>query len=156
MQSLRIATACGHFFNMIFTPDQQEQIIAAIRQAERETSGEIRVHIEANCPDGDPVKRAIDVFRHLGMHQTNEQNGVLFYVAHEDRKFAVLGDSGIDARVPDDFWESTKNLMRQHFAVNDYATGLSQGIERAGQHLKAFFPRASDDTNELPDDISFG
>ncbi|WP_375447843.1 TPM domain-containing protein [uncultured Fibrella sp.] len=141
---------------MILSPDQQQQIIAAIRQAERETSGEIRVHIEANCPNGDPVKRAIEVFRHLGMHQTKEQNGVLFYVAHTDRKFAVLGDSGIDAKVPADFWESTKSLMRQHFAANEYAIGLSQGIERAGQHLKAFFPRASDDVNELPDDISFG
>ncbi|MEZ0539402.1 TPM domain-containing protein [Fibrella arboris] len=141
---------------MILTPDQQQQIIAAIRQAERETSGEIRVHIEANCPDGDPVKRAIDVFRHLGMHQTKEQNGVLFYLAHDDRKFAVLGDKGIDANVPADFWESTKALMRQHFAVNEYAAGLSQGIERAGQHLKTFFPCAPDDTNELPDDISFG
>ncbi len=141
---------------MLLTPDQQQQIIAAIRQAERETSGEIRVHIEATCPDGDPVRRAIDVFRHLGMHQTKEQNGVLFYVAHDDRKFAVLGDSGINEKVPGGFWESTKELMRQHFAANNYAEGLSEGIERAGQHLKAFFPRASDDANELPDDISFG
>ncbi|NID13132.1 TPM domain-containing protein [Fibrivirga algicola] len=141
---------------MTLTPDQQEQIIAAIRQAERETSGEIRVHIEANCPDSDPVQRAVAVFKHLGMHQTKEQNGVLFYLAHEDRKFAVVGDQGIDAKVPADFWQSTKDLMRQHFAATDYATGLSQGIERAGQHLKTFFPRASDDVNELPDDISFG
>ena len=141
---------------MILTPEQQQQIIAAIRQAEGETSGEIRVHIEATCPEGDPVKRAIEVFQHLGMHQTKEQNGVLFYLAHDDRKFAVLGDKGIDAKVPADFWESTKNLMRQHFATNDYATGQSQGIERAGQHLKTFFPRATDDANELSDDISFG
>ncbi|MEZ0484809.1 TPM domain-containing protein [Fibrella aquatica] len=141
---------------MILTPEQQQQIIAAIRQAERQTSGEIRVHVEANCPNGDPMKRAIEVFRHLGMHQTKEQNGVLFYLAHDDRKFAVLGDSGIDTKVPSDFWQSTKDLMRQHFAADDYTTGLSQGIERAGQHLKAFFPRASDDVNELPDDISFG
>jgi uncharacterized membrane protein len=141
---------------MVLTPEQQQQVIAAIQQAERETSGEIRVHIEANCPEGDPVKRAIDVFRHLGMHQTKEQNGVLFYLAHDDRKFAVLGDKGIDAKVPADFWESTKELMRQHFAANDFSAGLSQGIERAGQHLKRFFPRAGDDANELPDDISFG
>ncbi len=141
---------------MTLSPDQQEQIIAAIRQAERETSGEIRVHLEATCPGGDPLKRAVEVFQHLGMHQTTAQNGVLFYLAHQDRKFAVLGDKGIDAVVPADFWVSTKDLMRQHFAENDYATGLSRGIERAGQHLKTFFPRATDDTNELPDDISFG
>ena len=141
---------------MILTPEQQQEVIAAIRQAERQTSGEIRVHIEANCPDGDPIKRAIEVFRHLGMHQTKEQNGVLFYLAHDDRKFAVVGDKGIDAKVPADFWECTKDLMRQHFAANEYSTGLSKGIERAGQHLKTFFPRATDDANELPDDISFG
>ncbi|HEX9959239.1 MAG TPA: TPM domain-containing protein [Fibrella sp.] len=141
---------------MILTPEQQQEVIAAIRQAERQTSGEIRVHIEANCPDGDPIKRAIEVFRHLGMHQTKEQNGVLFYLAHDDRKFAVVGDKGIDAKVPADFWECTKDLMRQHFAANEYSTGLSKGIERAGQHLKAFFPRATNDANELPDDISFG
>jgi uncharacterized membrane protein len=141
---------------MILTPEQQQQVIAAIRQAEGHTSGEIRVHIEATCPGADPVKRAIEVFKHLGMQQTKEQNGVLFYLAHDDRKFAVLGDKGIDAKVPDDFWESTKDLMRQHFASNNYATGLSVAIERAGQQLKAFFPRATDDTNELSDDISFG
>ena len=141
---------------MLLTDDQQQQVIAAIRQAERQTSGEIRVHIEANCPNGDPMQRAIAVFKHLGMHQTKEQNGVLFYVAHADRKFAVLGDTGIDTRVPADFWAGTKDLLRQHFANNAYADGLSRGIERAGEQLKAFFPRASDDVNELPDDISFG
>ncbi|CCH03063.1 protein of unknown function DUF477 [Fibrella aestuarina BUZ 2] len=141
---------------MTLSPDQQAQLMAAIRQAERDTSGEIRVHLEEQCPDGDPVKRAIAVFKHLGMHQTKEQNGVLFYVAYGDRKFAVVGDTGIDAKVPAGFWDGTKSLMRQHFAANDLVTGLSLGVEQAGQQLKQYFPCAPDDVNELPDDISFG
>ena len=144
----------------VFTPDQQQQIMEAIRKAELATSGEIRVHIEAHCRAGepaeaDPVQRAIQVFGHLGMHQTQEQNGVLFYLATEDRKFAVIGDKGIDQRVPADFWNSTKELMRSHFAQNQLTEGLCRGIEEAGQQLKTFFPRADDDTNELSDDISF-
>ncbi|MVM29351.1 TPM domain-containing protein [Spirosoma sp. HMF4905] len=138
-----------------FTPDEQHRIVESIRQAEKATSGEIRVHVEAHCSNTDPVQRAIEVFAQLGMHQTKDQNGVLFYVAYTDRKFAVVGDQGIDAKVPADFWESTKNLLRNHFAKGAYAEGLSQGIERAGQQLKQYFPYASDDTNELADDISF-
>lgn len=139
----------------LFTTEQQERIVAAIRDAELATSGEIRVHIEATCPDKDPIKRAIEVFGHLGMHQTQEQNGVLFYLAISDRQFAVVGDKGIDQRVPADFWDSTKTVLRQHFAAGNYTEGLCNGIERAGQQLKQFFPHATDDTNELSDDISF-
>lgn len=139
----------------IFTPDEQQRIIEAIRQAEKATSGEIRVHVEPQCSTGDPVERAIEVFARLGMHQTKQQNGVLFYLAHADRKFAVVGDKGINARVPADFWETTKDLLRHHFAAGEYAKGLSQGIERAGEQLKHYFPYAKDDTNELADDISF-
>ncbi|GAB4045823.1 TPM domain-containing protein [Spirosoma litoris] len=138
-----------------FTSDEQQRIVESIRQAEKATSGEIRVHVEAHCTKADPVERAIEVFAQLGMHQTKDQNGVLFYLAYTDRKFAVVGDTGIDAKVPSDFWESTKNLLRTHFAAGAYAEGLSRGIERAGQQLKQYFPYASDDTNELADDISF-
>lgn len=138
-----------------FTPDQQQRIVEAIRQAEKATSGEIRVHVEPNCPSADPVQRAIDVFARLGMHQTKAQNGVLFYLAHVDRKFAVLGDKGIDAKVPPGFWESTKDLLRTYFAKGDYAEGLSLGIEQAGQQLRRYFPYDGvTDTNELTDDIS--
>lgn len=138
-----------------FTPDEQKRIVDAIRKAETATSGEIRVHVEPHCASADPVKRAIEVFAQLGMQQTKDQNGVLFYLAHADRKFAVVGDKGIDAKVPANFWESTKELLRSHFAAGNYAEGLSQGIERAGQQLKQYFPYASDDANELADDISF-
>ena len=138
-----------------FTPNDQQRIVDAIRQAETATSGEIRVHVEPNCPTADPVQRAIEVFARLGMHQTKAQNGVLFYVAHADRKFAVLGDKGIDAKVPTGFWESTKDLLRSHFANGEYVEGLSRGIERAGQQLQQYFPYdGATDTNELPDDIS--
>ncbi len=135
--------------------EQQQQIIDAIKRAEMATSGEIRVHMEGACPDGDPVMRAIAVFEHLGMHKTREQNGVLFYVALDDRKFAVVGDKGIDQRVPTDFWNGIKEDIRHHFAQGQYADGLARGIARAGEQLKTYFPRLSDDTNELSDDISY-
>ncbi|GAB4030408.1 TPM domain-containing protein [Spirosoma gilvum] len=138
-----------------FSTDEQQRIVESIRQAEKATSGEIRVHVEAHCPKADPVQRAIDVFAQLGMHQTKDQNGVLFYLAHADRKFAIIGDKGIDAKVPVNFWESTKDLMRSYFVNGAYAEGLSRGIERAGEQLKHYFPYTSDDTNELSDDISF-
>lgn len=139
-----------------FSAAEQQRIVDAIRRAETATSGEIRVHIEPKCAHPDPVQRATEVFAQLGMHQTKQRNGVLFYLAHTDRQFAVVGDEGIDAKVPADFWESTKNLLREHFAAGNYAEGLCRGIGRAGQQLKQFFPydRATD-TNELPDDISF-
>lgn len=139
-----------------FTPAEQERIVAAIRQAEHATSGEIRVHMEPHCASADPVQRAVEVFTQLGMHQTKLQNGVLFYVAYTDRKFAVLGDAGINQKVPADFWESTKELMRGHFRGGRSVEALCRGIERAGQQLKQYFPYdGATDTNELSDDISF-
>ena len=140
---------------MVFSAEEQHQIMEAIRQAELATSGEVRLHVEAKCPDGDPVKRAIEVFAHLGMHQTREQNGVLFYLATDDRKFAVIGDKGINERVHAGFWDSTKELLRNHFSQGQIVEGLCRGINEAGLQLKQFFPRLNDDVNELPDDISF-
>ncbi|AQG81814.1 TPM domain-containing protein [Spirosoma montaniterrae] len=139
-----------------FTPEEQQRIVEAIRQAEKATSGEIRVHVEPHCAGNDPVARAIDVFAQLGMHQTKQQNGVLFYLAYADRKFAVIGDKGINAVVPVGFWEETKDLLRNHFAVGDFVGGLRQGVVQAGRQLTQYFPYdGSTDTNELPDDISF-
>lgn len=142
--------------NSPFTPAEQKQIIDAIRRAEQATSGEIRVHIESHCSSPDPVQRAIEVFHHLGMHETKLRNGVLFYLAHTDHKFAIVGDQGINRQVPGDFWQSTKDLMRGYFVQAQYVEGLRQGINRAGQQLKHYFPYdGATDTNELPDDISF-
>jgi uncharacterized membrane protein len=139
-----------------FDKDDQKQIVAAIQEAERQTSGEIKVHIEKNCPDADVMERAKVVFGTLGMHTTKDQNGVLFYLAYEDRKFAILGDKGIYEKVPQGFWESTREKMREHFRKHEFTEGLCEGILEAGSQLKKYFPYQSDDTNELPDDVSFG
>ncbi len=142
--------------SLFLTPSQQEQVLAAIRSAELVTSGEVRVHIETNCLENDVIERAKQVFADLGMHRTDLKNGVLFYLATDDRKFAVLGDKGINERVPDNFWNNVRDTMRAHFKKNEFAEGLSQGIQLAGEQLKMFFPRQANDINELSDDISFG
>ena len=141
---------------MILTEEQQKQVVEAIKAAEKNTSGEVRVHIESNCANDEVLDRAKEVFVTLGLHRTERRNGVLFYVATEDRKFAVLGDEGIDNVVPEDFWNSTRDVMRTQFRNSAFAEGLCAGITLAGQQLKHFFPYQDDDTNELPDEISFG
>ena len=142
--------------SLFFSEEEQKQIIAAIQEAEKQTSGEVKVHIEKKCETEDVLERAKEVFGLLKMHATAEQNGVLFYLAYEDRKFAVLGDKGIYEKVPADFWNSTKDLLRSHFSNNRFAEGLCLGINEAGIQLKKHFPYSSGDINELPDDISFG
>lgn len=141
---------------LFFNDEEQQSIIEAIQEAEKQTSGEVKVHIEKKCPTGDVMERAKEVFLFLHLHETAERNGVLFYLAYEDRKFAVLGDKGIDEKVTADFWNSTKDLLRSHFAKGEYKEGLSRGIQEAGIQLKKHFPYQSGDINELPDDISFG
>lgn len=140
----------------LFGKPETQRIVATIMEAEKRTSGEIKVHIEARCPNEDVMDRAKVVFGELSLHNTKDRNGVLFYLAHEDRKFAVLGDKGIYEKVPTDFWESTKGKLRAHFKKNEFVEGLCEGIEEAGQQLRTYFPYQSDDTNELPDDVSFG
>lgn len=137
-----------------FTPEQQDDIKQAILNAELNTSGEIRVHIQKKCK-GDILDRAAHIFKSIGMDKTIAKNGVLFYVAIENRSFAILGDSGINAVVPVDFWESTKMLMINHFREGRFAEGIVAGIEKAGEQLKEHFPYQRDDVNELNDDISF-
>jgi uncharacterized membrane protein len=139
-----------------FSDTQKAEIIMAIQAAERNSSGEIRVHIEKICTTENVLDRAAEVFIDLGMSNTAQQNGVLFYLSIDDRKFAVLGDKGIDKVVPENFWESTKMLLKTHFSQGLFAEGLVKGIHSAGEQLKHFFPYQSDDVNELPDDISFG
>lgn len=138
-----------------FSVADQNRIIEAIRLAELATSGEIRVHIEEHCP-GDPIERAKEMFFSLNMNETEQQNGVLIYLALLDKKFAILGDKGIHALVHDSFWESEKDLMKSHFVKSDYTEGLVQAIEKVGEKLKVNFPYQKDDTNELSNDISFG
>jgi uncharacterized membrane protein len=138
-----------------FTKEQQEKIINAIKEAETNTSGEIRVHIENKCP-GDPLERAAYWFGKMKMHETKLRNGVLFYLAVKSRKFAILGDEGINKVVPDDFWEKIKQNMAEHFAKGEFTKGLTEGILAAGKALKEHFPYMKDDVNELSDEISFG
>jgi uncharacterized membrane protein len=140
----------------LFSPEDRKQIVAAIQSAERETSGEIQVHIENNCGP-DVMDRAAEVFEKLKMHQTKDRNAVLFYLAVEDHKFAILGDMGINRVVPEGFWDNIKTEMTNHFRDKAFATGLIKGIELCGGQLKSHFPYdEKGDINELPDEISFG
>ena len=138
-----------------FSEEAKSLIIEEVKNAEKETSGEIRVHIENRCK-GDVMDCAAFVFEKLEMHKTELRNGVLFYLAVKDHKFAILGDAGINAAVPDDFWKEVKEQMFDDFKEGRFAEGLIQGIQMAGIKLKEFFPYQDDDVNELSDDISFG
>jgi uncharacterized membrane protein len=135
--------------------EQKALVENAIREAERNTSGEIRVHIETEIK-GDVLDRAAYLFEYLGMHKTDQRNGVLFYLATKTRKFAILGDAGINQKVPADFWNQIKEKMGAAFAEGKFAEGLSQGILSAGEQLRRHFPFEKNDVNELSDEISFG
>ncbi|HRG38981.1 MAG TPA: TPM domain-containing protein [Bacteroidia bacterium] len=137
-----------------FTDAQKKQIQEAIADAEFNTSGEIRVHIDNDCKI-DVLDRAANVFHELQMDATDLRNGILFYLAINDRKFAILGDKGINEKVPSDFWDTIKETILGYFKREDFAEGLSKGIEMAGEKLKAYFPYQDDDKNELSNEVSF-
>lgn len=135
------------------TANDEAEIIKAIRGAEKQTSGEIRVHIERTF-NGDHFERALELFYHLKMDNTKQSNGVLIYVAVEDRNFVIYGDKGINDVVPTQFWESTRDVMQKHFKTANYKQGLIDGILQAGEQLKQHFPWSTTDINELSDEIS--
>ena len=137
------------------TTEEEQEIVKAITIAEKNTSGEIRVHIE-NSSKKPPLERAKEVFLSLEMNQTEARNGVLFYVGVSDKTFAILGDEGIDKAVESDFWNVTKDVVIEHFKNNHYKDGLVAGILSAGERLKMFFPYAENDTDELSNEISRG
>lgn len=137
-----------------FSTEDQEKIVNAILNAELDTSGEIRVHIESFCK-ADVLDRAAFLFKKLKIDRTELRNGVLFYLAVQSRKFAILGDSGINKAVPPNFWDDIKEMMGKKFTENKFTEGLTLGILEAGKHLKKHFPHHSDDINELSDEISF-
>ena len=139
----------------IFSPEQQKAITKAIAEAEHQTSGEIRVHIE-NSLKGDVLDRAAYLFRTLGMSKTELRNGVLIYLAVNSRQFAILGDSGIHKMVPENFWDKIKHQMLADFRENKFTEGLISAISSTGEQLKKHFPYMVNDKNELPDEISFG
>jgi len=138
-----------------FTEENNLQITNAIRAAEMNTSGEVRVHIEKYCKV-DVLDRAAYIFEKMEMHKTQLRNGVLFYLAVEDHQFAILGDAGINQKVPDDFWETTKELVLSKFKEGNLTEGLTSGILMAGEQLKAHFPYSKNDVDELSNEISFG
>lgn len=137
-----------------FTREQQEAIVRAISEAEHATSGEIRVHIETSCK-ADVLDEAAWLFRKVGMQKTADRNGVLIYLAIKDRKFAIIGDTGINSLVPLGFWDEIRDHMKQRFSENRFTEGLTEGIIMAGQQLKEHFPHTRDDVNEIADTISF-
>ncbi len=138
-----------------FTKDELNKIVGSIEQAELETSGEIRFHLESRCK-GDVLKRAVQVFKNLHMHKTELHNGTLIYLATIDKKYAIVGDKGINEKVPDNFWEDVKDEMSEKFKNNEFETGISNAVLKIGEKLKEFFPYQSDDINELSDDVSIG
>ncbi|MDD3385410.1 MAG: TPM domain-containing protein, partial [Bacteroidales bacterium] len=135
-------------------PEEEAQILQAILEAEKNTSGEIRVHLELFFK-GDLMDHAVYIFNKLGMHKTALRNGVLFYIGLKNRQFAILGDQGINQVVPPGFWDRISDYMREEFAKGKFFEGLTQGILLAGEQLKAHFPIQADDRNELSNDISF-
>ncbi len=140
----------------LFSADEKKAITQAIEQAELNTSGEIRVHIESECKI-DVLDRASEVFSALKMHKTALRNGVLFYVSINDHKFAVLGDAGINAKVAPNFWDEVKSTAIAQFKQGNIPQGLAEGILMAGQQLKQHFPyQQGKDVNELSDEINFG
>ena len=138
-----------------FSSEEHDRIISAIKAAERETSGEIRLFVEKRCKV-DVLDRAAFIFHKLGIHDTKHRNGVLIYIAHDDRQFAIIGDAGINNVVPQNFWDSIKEEMLKHFSQRKFADGISKAIHESGEALKKYFPYEDGDKNELSDEIVLG
>jgi len=138
----------------LFSDKEEKQIISTIKKAEKNTSGEIRVHIDESS-DSDCLSRAKQAFFALKMDKTKNRNGVLFYISASEKEFAIYGDVGIDKHTRADFWETIKDTVILHFKKNEFIVGLTKGIEMAGESLKKYFPFEDDDVDELSDDISY-
>lgn len=137
------------------TREQQEMLVSAIKKAEKNTSGEIRIHIDETCK-GDPMKQAGKIFGYLGMDRTAQRNGVLIYLACKSKVFCIIGDAGIDKAVPAGFWNDVKDIMAGYFRNGEFARGLERAVLAVGEKLRHYFPYMEDDINEQPDEISFG
>ncbi len=135
--------------------EEEQEIISAIKVAEKNTSGEIRVHIEAST-EKNHDERALEVFYLLEMNKTKDENAVLIYVAVKDKKFVICGDKGINKLVPEGFWTTTKDIMQNHFKQGNFKQGIVDGILKAGEELKEHFPWQIDDEDELSNEISKG
>lgn len=138
----------------ILNAEQEKIVVDAIALAEKSTSGEIRVHIEKVCK-GDAIARATELFEKLGMTNTALRNGVMIYIAEQSHKFAIIGDSGIHEKVGSDFWNHSKDIMQQHFIKGEFVEGVKEAVLACGDALNKYFPIKHDDSNELPNDISY-
>jgi uncharacterized membrane protein len=140
-----------------FTAEEKRLIVNAIQEAERMTSGEVRVFVESKCSYMDAIDRAAEIFFKLQMQNTDDRNAVLVYIAMNDHQLAVFGDEGIHKRVGNDFWKAEVEKMIKNFNRGNYAEGISDVVKDIGDALNKHFPYvASTDKNELPDDIVFG
>ncbi|MCC7303190.1 MAG: TPM domain-containing protein [Bacteroidia bacterium] len=140
-------------FRHFFSEEDKKNIAVAISEVEKYTSGEVRVHLEDHCK-GDVLKRAEFHFGKLQMHNTKERTGILFYLAVKDRLFAIYGDQGIHARVPENYWDGIRDRMLDYFRRSEFAAGVIEGIRMAGEQLKEHFPAASRNDNELSNEVS--
>ena len=135
--------------------DEEQEIVSAILMAEKKTTGEIRVHLE--CRTSEPIdSRAKNVFHALKMDNTKLENGVLIYIAIENKKFGIYGDVGIDKKVNSDFWNKTRDVMQHHFEARAFKTGIVEGIKSASEALEKFFPWETNDKDELSNEVSKG
>ncbi|HVZ97106.1 MAG TPA: TPM domain-containing protein [Chitinophagaceae bacterium] len=140
-----------------FSEEENEQIVQSIRDAEKSTSGEIRVFVESKCRFVDALDRAAEIFMKLDMQKTQHRNAVLVYVALKDRQLALFGDEGIHQKLGNKYWHDAVKKMIAHFNKENYAAGISQCVKEVGEALHFHFPYdKSTDKNELPDEIVFG
>lgn len=139
-----------------FTADQQQRMVQAIQQAEKNTSGEVRFFVESKCKYVDPVDRAQEIFFSLKMEQTKDRNAVLLYMAMDDHQLALYADEGIYQRLSTQYWNDEVKKIIAHFTKADYTGGICHVITDIGEALKKEFPYESSDKNELPDEIIFG
>lgn len=137
-----------------FSPEESSQIVAAIAQAEKNTSGEIRVHL-ANKVKGEVLEAAVQTFGKLGMHKTELRNGILIFLVPSQKVFAIYGDQGINEKVPSNFWKEERDLLQQYFKEGQYVDGVCEVVQQVGEKLQTFFPIQPDDKNELSNEISF-
>lgn len=142
--------------NSFLNKEQQQRVVAAIGAAERCTSGEIRVHVEPKCKAQSVLDRAVEVFNQLKMYATLHRNGVLIYIAYRSHDFAIIGDKGINERVPDSFWDEEKGLLARFLKDGNPCAGLEETIRMIGDRLAEYFPATTDDKNEQSDEISYG
>jgi len=139
-----------------FTKEQQQLMVEAIQEAEKNTSGEVRFFVESNCKYVDPVDRAKEIFFSLNMDQTKNRNAVLLYMAMDDHQLALFADEGIYQRLGTQYWNDGVKKIIAHFTKDDYTGGVCHVIKDIGEALQKEFPSESGDKNELPDEIIFG